>query len=81
MIDKDADSVYTAFAGAAHCWPDRPVLNVMPATAKTYGIDAGALTYKDALAQVETSPEGLKKQATTPVCASHSCSKTDPCSF
>jgi acyl-CoA synthetase (AMP-forming)/AMP-acid ligase II len=61
MIDKDADSVYTAFAGAAHCWPDRPVLNVMPATAKTYGIDAGALTYKDALAQVETFAAGFEK--------------------
>ena len=50
----DHPSVHAAFADAAARWPKRPMLNVLPATAGVYGIDAGPIAYGDAAQEVET---------------------------
>ena len=49
-----ADTVYGAFAQSAARWPDRPILNVLPETAAIYDIDAGEISYANALNQIET---------------------------
>lgn len=46
-------SVHAAFAQTAARWPDRPLFNVLPATADVYGIAAAEITYKDAAQEVE----------------------------
>ena len=48
-----AKTVYGAFAESAARWPDRPFLNVLPETAEIYGIDAGEITYAEALKTVQ----------------------------
>ncbi len=50
---KQDGSVYGRFAAAAGRWPQRPFLNVLPETAKAYGISSGELTYDDALAEID----------------------------
>ncbi|TDK47437.1 AMP-binding protein [Antarcticimicrobium luteum] len=54
---SDFDSVYDAFAAAARRWPARPMLNVLEATARVYGIAAGEIPYGAALAQVDALAE------------------------
>ncbi len=54
MIPPDTQTVSEVFASACRTYPDRPVLNVLPATANGYGIEAGALSYAHAQARVET---------------------------
>jgi acyl-CoA synthetase (AMP-forming)/AMP-acid ligase II len=49
-----SDTVFCAFSDSAARWPERPFLNVMPETANIYGIEAGEITYGDALAQVQS---------------------------
>jgi acyl-CoA synthetase (AMP-forming)/AMP-acid ligase II len=50
---SEPDSVDAAVRSAARRWPDRPFLNVLPETADVYGIPAGAITYGDAVAEVD----------------------------
>ncbi len=49
-----ASTVFAAFEDSAAKWPERAFLNVLPETADIYGIEAGEISYRDALAQVET---------------------------
>ena len=46
-------SVYERFQASASRWPDRDCLQVLPGTAKVYGIDPGTLRYADVLAKVD----------------------------
>lgn len=46
------NSPYDLFALAAHRYPDRPFMEVLPRTAEVYGIEAGEITYAAALADV-----------------------------
>jgi len=48
-----ADTVFGAFCDSAAHWSARPFLNVLPETAEIYGIEAGEVTYADALTQVQ----------------------------
>ncbi len=59
MSIRDAATVYEAFAETAGKYPDRPVLNVLPGTAKVYDIDPGELTYGRALEMVNALAEEL----------------------
>ncbi len=45
-------SPYDVFALAAHRYPERPFMEVLPRTAEVYGIDAGEVTYGAAMAEV-----------------------------
>lgn len=47
-------TVATAFAAAAARWGDRPFVQVLPETAAVYGIEAGELSYAQALARVQS---------------------------
>jgi acyl-CoA synthetase (AMP-forming)/AMP-acid ligase II len=47
-------SVAAAFAAAAARWGDRPFVQVLPETAAVYGIEAGELSYAQALARVQS---------------------------
>lgn len=49
-----AKTVFASFADSAGRWPDRPFLNVLPETAEIYGIEAGEMSYWDALQIVQT---------------------------
>ena len=49
------NSVYDALQTMASPYPDRPLLAVLPETAKVYGIDAGELSY----CEVATAANGL----------------------
>ena len=49
----DSTTVYNAFAAAALAHPSRPLLHVLPATAKVYGLPAGEITYGAALSDVD----------------------------
>ena len=53
----DLSSVYDAFASVASRWPDRPLLNVLPATAAVYGIDPGEITYGTAQTDIAALAE------------------------
>ena len=46
-------SVFETFTQTAARWPDRPFLNVLQETAKIYGIDAGEISYVEALALIQ----------------------------
>lgn len=48
------ERVHDRFAAAVSRWPDRPFLRVLPETAQAYGIPAGAITYAEAGAEVDT---------------------------
>ena len=50
-------SVFSAFCAAAEKWPERPFLNVLPETAKVYGIASGEMSYAEALAQARVAQE------------------------
>lgn len=50
-------SVHDAFASVAARWPERPLLNVLPATAAVYGIDSGEMTYGAAQGDVSALAE------------------------
>ena len=54
-----AETVYQAIAASAARWPDRPILEVMPGTAKAYDIVAGPITYSDFLAQADAFAASL----------------------
>ncbi len=54
-----AQSVYEMLAESAGRWPDRPVLNVLPGTAKVYGIEPGETTFADARARIDTLARDL----------------------
>lgn len=47
------DSVYDALQTMARLYPDRPLLAVLPETAKAYGIDAGEWSYREIAAAAE----------------------------
>ncbi len=53
IFEHAPQSVYEAVAIAARLWPDRPFLQVLPETAKVYGIDAGEITYANMLAEAD----------------------------
>ncbi len=46
-------SVYDAFAQTARHWPDRAVFNVLGRTAEVYDINAGEISYGQALADID----------------------------
>lgn len=60
MIVADTETVYAAFAASAARWPQRDMLNVLPETAAIYRIEAGALTYADAKAEVDALANALR---------------------
>lgn len=47
-------TVYRAFHNTAMQWPDQPFLCVVPETAQHYDIAAGEITYRQALARINT---------------------------
>jgi acyl-CoA synthetase (AMP-forming)/AMP-acid ligase II len=51
-IPAEAATVAQAFEAAAQRWPQLPFLQVLPETARIYGITAGALTYREAQQRV-----------------------------
>lgn len=52
-----AQTIYTAFKHTTEQWPDNDFMVVLPETADIYGIEAGALSYKDALAEIDRLAE------------------------
>lgn len=52
-------TVYQAITVAARKWPDRPVLEVLPDTASTYGIDPGPITYRDFVTRADERARAL----------------------
>jgi len=59
MTDTNTQSVFQAFALAAQSYGDRPMLNVLPVTAEIYGIEAGEISYAQAMGRVETWASAL----------------------
>lgn len=55
-----ATTVYGAFADSAARWPQRPWLNVLPETAAIYDIEAGEISYADALKQIKSHMVEIK---------------------
>jgi len=53
MIDLHHATVFEAFRASAQGYGGHPFLEILPETAQIYGVPAGALTYGDALAEVE----------------------------
>lgn len=53
MIPQDTQTVYEVFASACRNYDKRPMLNVLPETAAIYGIEAGEITYAQAMDRVE----------------------------
>ena len=49
MISPNITTVFDAFEATATRFPERPLLNVLPATAQVYDIEAGEITYGQAL--------------------------------
>ena len=54
-----ADTVFGAFSDTAARWPDRPFLNVLPETAQVYDIEAGEITYAQAMEIVQTRVKAI----------------------
>jgi len=54
-------TVYDYFARAHDRWPDRPLLNVLPETARTYAVPPGEITYADAMRRVNDFAERLER--------------------
>lgn len=54
MIPADTQTVSEVFASACARYGDRPMLNVLPATAQVYGIEPGEITYAQAASRVES---------------------------
>jgi len=61
MLTAKSDTVYQAFSAAANQWPERDVLNVLPTTAKIYGIAAGATSYRQMHEQVISLSKQFEK--------------------
>ncbi|QDG76295.1 AMP-binding protein [Labrenzia sp. PHM005] len=53
MIPQDTQTVYEVFASACQKHGKRPILNVLSETASVYGIEAGEITYAQAMDRVE----------------------------
>ena len=53
MITDNTTSVYSVLQASAGQWPQRPLLNVTQGTASVYGIEAGEITYAEALQAVD----------------------------
>ena len=53
MIPDDMKTVYEVFTSACVQYGDRPMLNILPATAEIYGINAGEIAYSQAFESVE----------------------------
>ena len=53
MIPDDMKTVYEVFTSACVQYGDRPMLNILPATAEFYGINAGEIVYSQAFESVE----------------------------
>ncbi len=60
MIGDQVRTVFEAFGAAAGRWPERPFLNVLDETAQVYGINAGAITYGQAAAEVTRLTQDLQ---------------------
>lgn len=60
MIPETTRSVHEVFEEACRRFPDRPMLNVLPDTAATYGIAAGEITYAQAAERVGAWAEALR---------------------
>lgn len=54
-------TVHQAFAHTTQQWPDNPFLHIVPETAQVYGIESGDLTYRDALAAIDTLKAAYEK--------------------
>ncbi|QUS57619.1 AMP-binding protein [Pseudovibrio brasiliensis] len=54
-------SVFGAFCAAAEKWPERPFVNVLPETAKVYGIASCETSYAEALAQARSAQERYRQ--------------------
>lgn len=52
-----AETIYTAFKHTTEQWPNNDFMMVLPETAEIYGIEAGALSYKDALTEIDKLAE------------------------
>ncbi|MDU8926733.1 AMP-binding protein [Alisedimentitalea sp. MJ-SS2] len=52
-MNQAGPSVFDVFAGAVRRWPMRSFLNVLPGTARAYGISAGEISYAAAAGIVE----------------------------
>ncbi len=61
MTGTQPSTVYEAFAATARSHPDRPALQVLPATAQAYGIDAGEQSYGQILALADAEADTLSK--------------------
>jgi acyl-CoA synthetase (AMP-forming)/AMP-acid ligase II len=59
MIPDDQTSIYAVLAASAQKWAERPLLNVLPATAGIYGIDAGEISFGAALAAADAWADRL----------------------
>lgn len=59
MIPESLLTVSAVFDAACERFSTRPMLNVLPATAEIYGIDAGEITYGQAAARVEQMADDL----------------------
>lgn len=59
MIKETTQTVYDVFAQSCDRYWDRPILNVLPATADIYGIPAGEISYSHALARVDAWAKAL----------------------
>ena len=66
MSLTDLPSIHDAFLSAARTWPERPMLNVLPATADVYGIDAGEITYGAAEAKISWLAEAYAEAGYLP---------------
>jgi acyl-CoA synthetase (AMP-forming)/AMP-acid ligase II len=53
MIQQETQTVHDVFSTACHKYNDRPMLNVLPTTAGAYDIEAGEISYAQALTRVD----------------------------
>ena len=53
MIADDVTCVYRVLEASARRWPGRPLLNVLPDVAGIYGIEAGEISFSEALERVD----------------------------
>lgn len=48
-----SETVYTTLRAAASRWPDRPFLNVLPSVAEKFQVQAGEISFSEALARAD----------------------------
>jgi len=53
MTNTNILSVYDAFSTTAERYPERSVISILPGTAETYAIEAGEISYRAALSEVD----------------------------